>query len=63
MMEPPIEGAAGEQTGALVGTGVGKTDRGWRGARGRGTTYPSAPGQGRTPPGHTRVPGEELADG
>ena len=24
---------------------------------------PQAPGRGRTPPGHTRVPCEELADG
>ena len=34
------------------------------GARGRGGyTHPHAPGRGRTPPGHTRVPCEELADG
>ena len=30
---------------------------------GLGETHPQAPGQGRTPPGHTRVPCEELADG
>jgi hypothetical protein len=33
------------------------------GACGRGMNVPPAPGQGRTPPGHTRVHREELADG
>jgi hypothetical protein len=33
------------------------------GARGQETNAPPAPGRRRTPPGHTRVPREELADG
>ena len=37
--------------------GAGRGALGWR------QTQPSAPGRRRTPPGHTRVPREELADG
>ena len=36
---------------------------GWRGARGRGGTFPAHSGCAGAPPGTTRGPREELADG
>ncbi len=58
----PLEGRAGEQALHSFQAGIGKPmpvmwrPRAWGYA-------PHAPGRGRQPPGHTRVPCEELADG
>ena len=61
-MEPPIGVLPENRQLPLSGPGSGNRSRSMR----RPRAWPNAghaPGQGRTPPGHTRVPCEELADG
>jgi hypothetical protein len=62
VMEPRGGVGAGEQAQlpSRIAAGNG---HGWRGARGRGTTYPPRSGDAGAPPGDTGFPCQELADG
>src|SRR5664279_1411286 len=62
MVEPPRRVLPENRQLLLSGPGSGNRSRLTRRPRAWGNA-PHAPGQGRTPPGHTRVPCEELADG